>query len=669
MNKLEKKAVIHESACPLDCPDACSLDVTVEDGRITAIAGSHRNPITAGFICSKVRHYDEHVYHATRLLSPLIRVPGSKKGEAAFREASWDEALGLVADKLKEARDTKGGESILPYHYGGSNGVLTENSTDFLLWGRLGATRMLETLCAAPTGAAASGLYGKMLGVAFDDFVHADCIVVWGANPHASHIHLAPFLKRAQGDGTKLIVVDPRQTKAAKAADLHIALRPGTDVALALAVAHWLFQNDRADRAFLAEHATGVEEFERRASAWPLERAAEVTGVPAQDIEALARMYADAETALVRCGWGIERNRNGGSGVAAVLALPAVAGKFGKRGGGYTMSNSRAFLFRPRVAATWDATRMIDMNHLGRALNELDAPSIDVLFVYNSNPLTTVTDQEHIRRGLEREDLFTVVYDQVMTDTAKFADVVLPATTFLEHHDLRSGYGAMVLQVAEPAIAPVGLSRPNYEVFAELADRVGVWTDEDSASPQAMIERSLAPEVITALNAGDGIAMPAKGAHPVQFVDEFPGTADGKIHLVASELEEEAPHGLYHFTEDPATEEFPLALISPATERTISSSLGEQYGQRVPLAMHADDARARGIEEGTPVRIFNDLGEVRTVARIATDLRPGVVFMPKGIWAHNTDNGRTSNALCPSTSADLGKGACFNDARVQVEAS
>ena len=666
MNELSTDPVVHDSACPLDCPDACSLEVTVEGGRITAISGSRKNPVTAGFICSKVRHFDERVYHATRLLSPLIREPGSTKGDLAFREATWDEALDLVAAKLREARGKSGGESILPYRYGGSNGVLTDGSTDALLFSRLGSSRLLETICAAPTGAAASGLYGKMLGVAFDDYEHADCIVVWGANPHASNIHLAPYLKRAHGKGATLIVVDPRRTKLAKAADLHLAPRPGTDVALALAVSRWLFENDRADRAFLAEHATGVDEFERRASEWTLERTAEITGVPATDIERLARMYADADTALIRCGWGLERNRNGGSAVAAVRALPAVAGKFGKRGGGYTMSNLSAFRFQRRADTPASETRMIDMNRIGRALLELNDPPIDVLFVYNANPLTTATDQERVRRGFERADLFTVVYEQVMTDTAKYADVVLPATTFLEHHELSRGYGAFVMQVAGPVIDPVGQARPNYEVFADLARRLGVWRDDDTESPQEMVERGLSPAMITALNE-DGIAKPEDGDHPVQFVDEWPNTPDRKVHLVAPELDAEAPNGLYHYTDDPATEAHPLALISPATERTISSTLGELHSQRFSLAMHPTDAEARGIVDDAPIRIFNELGEVRTTAKLDTDMRPGVVFLPKGIWAHNTDNGRTSNALCPSTAADLGQGACFNDARVEVE--
>jgi len=658
-----------ESACPLDCPDNCSLEVDVEDGRVTRVSGSRRNPITAGFVCSKVRHFADHVYCDQRVKTPLIREQGSTKGEPAFRAAGWDEALDLVAARMRAACERSGAESILPYHYGGSNGVLTHDSTDALLFSRLGASNLEFTLCAMPTGVAATGLYGKMLGTAFDDYVHAELIVVWGANPHASNIHLAPYLKDAQGRGAKLVVVDPRRTKAAKAADLHLALRPGTDVALALAVANWLFENGRADLEFLAAHATGVDEFRRRAGAWSLERAAEVCGVSARDVERLARMYADADPALVRCGWGLERNRNGGSAVAAVLALPAVAGKFGQLGGGYTMSNSRAFLFKPRVDladAPGSSARTIDMNRLGWALEELTDPPVEVLFVYNANPLTTVTEQERVRRGLLRADLFTVVFDAVLTDTARYADVVLPATTFLEHHELRSGYGALSMQYAPPVIDPVGEARPNYAVFADLARRLGLWRGGDTDSPTEMVERALEPDMIAALNR-DGIAEPSGGTHPVQFVDVFPNTTDGKIHLVPSELDEQAPEGLYAFRADPASDAYPLALISPATERTISSTLGQLHRQLFPVSLCAADAEARGIAEGDRVRVFNALGEVVTRAHVDGDQRPGVACLSKGIWDHNTENGKTSNTLCPSTQADLGNGACFNDARVQVE--
>src|SRR5688572_293537 len=423
-------STVHQRMCPLDCPDTCSLDVTVVDGRVTKIDGNRVNPLTEGFICGKVRDFAEHVYHPTRLVEPLVRLAGSKKGESAFRPASWDEALGLVSAKLRAAREQHGGESILPCCYGGSNGKLTHDSADAALFRRLGASRCLRTLCAANTTAASVALYGGMAGMALDDYEHARLIVVWGTNPHASGIHFVPIVQRAQAAGAKLVVVDPRATKLARAADMHLPVKPGTDLVLALALVRWLFEHGEADLAFLQRHADGAEELRRRSEPWTVARAADVCGLAPDSIESFARLYAESHPAAIRCGWGPERNRNGCAAIAAVLALPAVAGKFGVRGGGYTMSNGRAFPLGGAASDPEPATRVINDSQLGRTLLEAE-PAVRVLFVYNANPLSTFPDQERVRRGFLRSDLFTVVFDQVLTDSARYADVVLPATTFL----------------------------------------------------------------------------------------------------------------------------------------------------------------------------------------------------------------------------------------------
>jgi anaerobic selenocysteine-containing dehydrogenase len=659
------------SSCPLDCPDACSLEVTLQGDRVTKIEGSHTNPVTQGFICDKVRHYADHVYGPGRLLEPGVR--RGAKGEGVFAPVSWDEALNRVAEKMEAVRREWGGEAILPFSYGGSNGYLSQDTTDARLFRRLGASRLARTVCAAPTGRAAQGLYGKMPGVALQDYVHARLIVVWGANPSVSGIHLVPFVQQAQRAGARLVVVDPRRTPLARRADLHLALRPGTDLPLALAVVRWLFEAGAADSAFLAAHATGAEELRRRAEPWTIARAASLAGVAAADLEAFARLYAASRPAVVRCGWGLERNRNGGSAVAAVLALPAVAGKFGVRGGGYTLSNSAAWTLDTEGAAAEPEveTRLVNMNLLGQTLVGGADPPIKLLFVYNCNPLATMPAQERVREGLAREDLFTVVFDQVRTDTTRYADVVLPATTFLERRELSRGYGALVLQDAHPVIAPCGESRSNHEVFAELCHRLGVaraGEPETAEELTAAILRSdpREGELRRALRE-NGVAFPVGGPAPVQFVDILPRTSDGKVHLVPEELDREAPRGLYAYQDDPATERFPLVLISPATHRTISSSLGELNPRPVPLELHPEDAEARSVAEGDPVRVFNAGGEVRCRARINPDLRPGVALLPKGLWSHNTLSGTTANALAPDTLADLGGGACFNDARVQVE--
>ncbi len=661
---------VHRSACPLDCPDACSLEVRVEDGRVVKIDGDHRNPYTQGFICSKVRHLPEHLYGSTRLLYPARRL-NAKSEPGRFERISWDEALDTIAARFADLRQRFGGESILPYSYGGSNGLLTQDTTDARLFFRLGASRLARTVCAAPSGAAAMGLYGKMCGVALPDYVHARLILVWGVNPSATGIHFVPFLQEAQRRGARLVVIDPRATPLAKQADLHLAPRPGTDVVLALAIARFLFATGEADLDFLRAHTTGWEVLRERAQAWTLARAAETTGVAAEDIETLAAWYAESSPAVIRCGWGLERNRNGGSGVAAVLALPAVAGKFGVRGGGYTMSNSAIWKFDRDAAVQADepGTRIVNMNQLGRALAPDAEPAVRALFVYNSNVAVTSPNAGLIARGLEREDLFTVVFDQTWTDSTAYADIVLPATAFPEHHELSRGYGAMVLHQAKPIATAPGEARPNYEVFADLLRRLGLEHPGDVSDAAGLGSALLGSDRLDRLASPEagGLVEPDSGNSPVQFVDVFPHTPDRRIQLAPPALEREAPLGLYGFQPEPAaSRSFPLALISPATNRTISSYLGELRKGRVAVEISPADAEERGIRDGDPVRIWNDLGEVHTAARVTADQRPGVACLPKGLWRHNTANGRTASDLAPDTLSDLGAGACWNDARVQI---
>lgn len=661
---------VRSSVCPLDCPDTCSLTVRVEEGRVTALDGDERNPITRGFLCGKVRDFTKHLYGEARIARPGLR--DGPKGEGRFRPVSWDEALDRIAAEVRRVSDEFGGEAILPLYYGGSNGYLSQSSVDARLFRRLGASRLARAVCAAPTSAAFRGLYGQMPGIAFSDYEHARLIVVWGANPAASGIHLVPFIKRAQERGATLIVVDPRRTKLAAAADLHLAVRPGADLPVALAVAHHLFEQGAADLAFLAQHAAEVDEFRRRASAWTLERAAEVAGVAALDLERFARLYAGSSPAVIRCGWGLERNRNGGSAAAAVLALPAVAGKFGVRGGGYTMTNGAGTKLNAEDAIREPEpdTRVVNMNRAGEALLAADPP-VKLLFVYNANPLSTLPAQGKVRRGLEREDLFTVVFDQVHTDTARYADVILPATTFLEHAEVRNSYGALSVQRSDAVIDPVGEARPNYEVFAELCRRLGLDRPGDPERPEELADalvagRADAHRIRTGWEEG-GIAFAPYGAAPVQFRDVLPGTADGRIHLVPPEFDAEAPHGLYAFQPDPGTQRHPLALISPASHKTISSTFGQLLTRRAKLGMHPRDAQPRGIRDGDPVRVHNELGEVHCAVAVTEKVRPGVVELAKGLWDRHTINGSTSNALAPDSYADLGEGACFNDARVEVE--
>jgi len=659
------------SACPLDCPDNCSLDVTVAGDRVVRIEGATaRNPLTEGYVCAKVRRFGEHVHGEERIRFPQRRV--GRKGEGHFERLSWDAALELATRRLLEVRDGFGGEAILPYSYGGSNGALSQGTADDLLFHRLGASRLARTVCAAPTGAVAGAMTGKMPGVALADFVHSRLIVVWGANPHATGIHLVPQIERARAAGATLVVVDPRRTSLARHADLHLAVRPGSDVAVALAIVRELFARGAADLAFLREHTTGWEDLQRRAEPWTIDRAAATAGIEPGQLGRFAELYAELSPAVVRCGWGVERNRNGGSAVAAILALPAVGGKFGVRGGGFTMSNSGAWtLDGAAIGGPEPPTRIVNMNRLGRALAPDAEPPVKLLFVYDSNALATTPNQNLVRAGLEREDLFTIVFDAVHTDTARYADLLLPATTFLEHAEVSRGYGAYALHVAAPAIPPVGESRSNYAVFAELARRTGAAGEgeipDESSAIAALVESTGRGSAVRRELATRGYAAPECGENPVQFVDALPRTPDGRMHLVPELLDREAVDGLFACRPDPATRQFPLALISPATRRTISSSLGQLRRDRVPLEIHPDDAAARNLQSGERVRVWNDYGEVLVTLRITDATRPGVVVLPKGLWSHNTLNGATANALVPDDLTDIAGGACFNDARVEVE--
>jgi anaerobic selenocysteine-containing dehydrogenase len=667
-----------ETACPLDCPDNCTLEVSVEKGKVVSIDGGRRHSLTNGFICAKVRGFANHVYSEDRIPYPAVRK--GPKGRGELTRVSWDEALNLIASKMHEIKARAGAEAILPFCYGGSNGLLTQDTNDAELFRRFGTSRLARTVCAAPTGAATLAMYGKMSGVAYPDYPEAKLIVIWGANPNASSVHLVPFVREAQKRGAALVVIDPRRTPLAKHADIHLALRPGTDLPVALAMHRFLFENGFADEQFLAEHTTGREGLERRASEWTIERAAGVAGINADDLARVAELYASTSPAIIRCGWGIERNRNGGHATMAILALPAVAGKFGVRGGGYSMSTSPAWPFKNSlwIDAPEPNTRIVNMNQLGKALAEYRDPAIEMLFVYNANPVATIPDQNQIIRGLLREDLFTVVFDQVKTDTAMYADVVLPATTFLESYDIARAYGSYAMQMVQPAIDAVGEARSNMEVFSDLAARVGIVgmpgaSDDPSPNdePETDAETLLRvlnrmPEETRSQLVDGGIATPPCGQQPIQFVDIFPNTPDRKVHLYPEELDTLAPEGIYSYQEDPATDKYPLALISPASEKTISSMLGQLRTRMASLFMHPQDAAARELSHGDAVRVFNDLGEVHCLLFIGDAIAPGTVSLPKGLWRKSTMNRSTATALAPDTLTDLGGGACFNDARVEV---
>jgi anaerobic selenocysteine-containing dehydrogenase len=657
------------TACPLDCPDACSLSVTLQGGRIKKIDGNRLAPTTEGYICGKVRGFHHRVYGADRLLHPAVRT--GPKGSGEYERVTWDEALDLIAQKMTTARERFGAESVLPYYYGGSNGLLTNELEDARLFRRFGASRLARTICAAPTTFAATQLYGKMGGVAYQDYAEAKLIIVWGANPSASSIHLVSHIKQAQKAGAKLVVIDPRRIPMAGHADRHLAVRPGTDVVVALAMIRELFATGRADTAFLEAHTTGAAALRAAADPWTIDRAAAEAGLEPAALRELVDWYGSISPAVINCGWGQERNRNGAASSMAILALPAVAGKFGVRGGGYTMSNSAAYGVTGErlIGVPQSGGRVVNMNQLGRALTEFQDPPVTVLFTYNCNPVATVPDQNRVREGLLRDDLFTVVYEQSMTDTAPYADVLLPATTFLEHYDITKGYGAYHFHLTQPVIAAVGEARPNHEVFRDLAIRLGLvdapedGDDLGEAGAVMEVAEKLPRDLASAL-LEQRVATGPAGGRPIQFVDVRPKTEDGLVHLYPAA--DGLPVALYTYTPDPATADHPLTLISPASAHTISSTLGELRPNVARLRINPEDAHERGIADGDRVRVFNDLGEVHCEASVTPEIRPGTVSLPKGLWAKSTLNGETATALAPDTLEPLSGGACFNDARVEV---
>jgi anaerobic selenocysteine-containing dehydrogenase len=634
------------SACPLDCPDHCSLTATVVGDRVTKLGGSHDNPFTAGFICAKVRSFGDRAHGPERVMRPAIRTA------SGWKEVSWEEALTLVADRFREIIETDGPEAILPVWYGGSNGFLTGGGADIRLWNRLGVSNCERTLCAANTSAAVKMAYGDLPSAALEDIDHSQLLLLWGMNPSVSGIHLVPLVKRLRDRGGKLVVVDPRRIPLAESADLHLQVLPGTDVPVALAMAHIAFTEGLADEVWLDAHADGWETFREAARAWTPARAAATAGVAAADIERAAHLYADAASAMVRPGWGLERSRNGTDSVRAALLLPAVFGKFGRRGGGYVMSTSSGLRAKPSAWQGTSRTRSLNLSRLGRELRERTDPPVRALFVYNCNPVATVPDQATVVAELSRKERFLVVHEQVWTDTCVIADVVLPATTFLEHRELSKAYGNYGLQWAEPVIPPVGEARSNHDVMQELGRRLGVrdplTEDELAAAVLATIPQ--APPLDT-LKAARAVQFEA----PVQFLAARPSSGRVQFTPVPRHRPPPIDGGL------------PLILISPATQTAISSTMYESE-RSARLRMSPEDAVVRGLVTGMKVRAWNPRGEVRAVLEVDEGLRAGVVELPKGLWRRATLNEWTSNVLIPDHVDEYGRGACYHDARVEVEA-
>lgn len=659
---------VRHTACPLDCPDACSLEVTVSAGRITTIdavpAGEAANPLTDGWICRKVRRMAHRVHGPQRLTTPLVRT--GPKGSGEFEPISWDEALDRTAAAIEDAIATQGPASVVPYHYNSSAAVVASAGLTPLLFESLGTAEVDETICAATASEAWRLVLGTMPSADPLDIAHSDLVVVWGANPSVSNSHFGMRLERRRRAGTRVVVIDPRRTPLAGKADRHLAVVPGTDVVLALALAAELERLGGVDTEFVATHVDGVDDYLSACRAWPVDRAAALCGVDPEDITGLAADLAAADRPLLRLGWGMERNRNGGGAHRAAISLWAVAGAFGRPGTGVIGSTSpkedatggirRAVLGDAPPA---EGRRVVNMNRLGAVLAGEGGP-VGVLFVQGSNPAATCPGQAAVHAGLAREDLFTVVHEQVLTDTARFADVVLPATTHFEADDLVGGYGSYVVQDAPAVIPRVGESRTNDEVAHGLAVRLGLDGDAFDPSPERLKQMLLLGRPLPLRLQEEGF---------VQFADVWPAHDDGgapRARLVATEAEVAAGADRVPTYRDNDHDGGPLTLLTPATNRTITSMFAEYDPPDPAVRLHPDDAAARGLAAGDPVVVSDGRHEVRVPVAVGADVRPGVAVLPKGMWCSATPEGWTANVFAPDTLSDLAGGARFNDARVEV---
>ncbi|HVG31348.1 MAG TPA: molybdopterin oxidoreductase family protein [Pyrinomonadaceae bacterium] len=681
---------IVRAACPHDCPDTCAMLVHVEGGRAVAVAGDPAHPFTRGSLCTKVANYHERTHSPDRVKTCLRRA--GAKGEGRFEPISWDEALDEIALRFRSlAESDEGAQTIMPYSYCGTMGLVQSESMDRRFFNRLGASLLERTICASAGTEGMLSTLGAKLGTDPERFAEARLIILWGTNTISSNVHLWPFILKARHKGARVVAIDPRRTRTADQCDEHVAPLPGTDAALALALMHVIFAEGLEDGDYLERHTVGAEELRRHVREYPPARVAEICGLEAEVIVRLAREYATTRPAAIRLNYGLQRHAGGGMAVRSILCLPAVTGAWREAAGGALLSTSGAFpldydaLQRPGLIPT-PRPRSLNMSQLGDALTRVDDPPVRALYVYNSNPAAVAPDQQKVLAGLRREDLFTVVHEQFMTDTCDFADIVLPATTQLEHFDLHKAYGHFYLTVNEPAIAPLHEAKPNTEVFRLLAARLNFTedcfrdTDEEIARQALAVDHPALEGVTLELLRERGWARLSLPEGFAPFAGGKFGTPSGKCELYSESLAAAGMPGVPEFippreSRASAPElagEFPLALISPAAHAFLNSSfanLPKQLRQeRAPFVeINPRDAAARGIREGERVRAFNQRGSCELTAVVTERAREGVVVSPSVWWNKLSPGGAGINQLTSQGLTDLGGGATFYDALVEVE--
>ena len=675
------------SVCALDCPDACSLLIDIdENGHGSRLRGDPAHPVTRGFLCGKVARYLEHEYSPDRLLHPLRRV--GKKGEGRFARISWDEALGEIAERLHAASSEFGSESILPYSYAGTMGVLNFGGMDRRYFHRLGASRLDRTICSTAGMVGMNDAVGFRYGTEPEQFRNAKLIIAWGANILGTNVHLWPFIVEARRNGAKFYTIDPHQNRTGKLSDRHYAIHPGTDAALALAMMHVITRDGLEDRDYVGRHTLGFSDLKERVREWTPDLAAQLTGIPAQDIVDLAREYATTRPAAIRLNYGVQRSERGAMSVRTIALLPALTGAWRDPGGGVQLSTSYAFHVNgaavempelqrksPLGKLGRSEARIVNMSLLGEALTTLKDPPVKALVVYNSNPAAIAPDQNAVRRGLMRDDLFTVVLEQIQTDTVDFADIVLPATTFLEHTDLYKAYGHYYIQLARPAVPAPGEARSNQDIFRQLAARLGfedpcfadtdddmIRTALDSGHPflKGITLEALEQNHFIRLNMPDPFLPFAEGGF---------GTPSGKCEFHAETLEYHPPVESRHGNQT-LRARFPLELISPKADDNMNSTLGSRPENNTLtgcVTLHPMDAASRGINTDDTVRVFNERGECTLRAVIATTVGQGVICSRSTRWPKLAADGRSVNMLTSQRLTDKGGGPAFYSCLVQVE--
>jgi anaerobic selenocysteine-containing dehydrogenase len=675
------------SVCPHDCPSQCALQVTVEAGRITDVVGDARHPFTGGVICGKVHDYAERVYGPTRVLTPLRRV--GPKGEGRFEPIGWDEAVEEIAHRWRRVIAQWGAEAILPYSYGGTLG-LVQNRAGHALFYALGASRLDRTICVSTAFAGWQGTLGAVTGNDSEQMVDSDLIVLWGINASHTHINAMTLVKRARRRGAFVVCVDPYRTPTARQADWHLMPRPGTDGALALGVMHVLIGEGRVDQDYIQRATLGFTALAQHVKQYDPERVAAITGLTVDDIVAFAHRYGSTRASFLRVGIGLSRHDNGGMTCRTIACLPALTGAYAHPAGGALLASSGAFGLSNAVIERPDlmpqpAPRVINMIQLGRALTDPDlAPPVKALYVYNANPASIVPNQEPVLRGLAREDLFTVVHEQHLTDTTDYADLVLPATTSMEHTDCYKSYGHFYVQLARPVIAPEGEARSNWAVTRLLAPALGLRDPHFSKSEDDLIREALAsgdPSIegitLERLEAEHSVRL-RLGRPYLPFADGAP-TPSGKVEFLSETLAQAGLPALPTYTpliEGPEhtelTRRYPLQCIVPPNRFFLNSSFSQsellRRRQRGPaVLLHPGDAASRGIRTGDAVLVRSARGEARFTAELTDDTREGVAVVEGIWWNKHQPGGRGVNALTDDRTADMGGGPALHSNLVQVE--